>query len=98
MLQDLLGHFYKPLGRTSWMPGVIGSSAVIVAAWGFFLVQGVRDPLGGINSLWPLFGIAHQLLASIALAVDTTVILKMHGPKDLWITCVPLVWLVIVTF
>jgi carbon starvation protein len=98
MLQDLMGHIWKPLGRTSWMPGVLATSAVIVAAWGFFLIQGVRDPLGGINSLWPLFGIANQLLAAIALSVATTIILKMHGPKYMWITCVPLSWLIVVTF
>jgi carbon starvation protein len=97
MVQDLGGRVWKPFARTSWMPGVLISSAIIVALWGYFLYQGVVDPLGGINSLWPLFGISNQLLAAVALVVATTILMKMGRMRWIWVTLLPMVWIVIIT-
>jgi carbon starvation protein len=97
MLQDTLGNVWKPIGRTSWKPGVYATSAIIVGAWGYFLWAGVTDPLGGIYQLFPLFGIANQLLAAIALTVATTILIKSGRLKWAWVTAVPLAWDVTVT-
>jgi len=92
MIQDLVGNVWRPFARTSWLPGNIIASALIVAGWGYFLWAGVNDPLGGINQLFPLFGIANQLLAAVALTVGTTILIKMGKLRYAWVTALPLAW------
>ncbi|MFI1354276.1 carbon starvation CstA family protein [Streptomyces sp. NPDC020898] len=98
MLQDMLGNVWKPIGRVNWKPGIWLCSGLVVAAWGYFLHSGATDPLGGINQLFPLFGIANQLLAAIALTVCTTVLIKSGRLRWAWVTGVPLAWVVAITF
>src|SRR3984885_1909801 len=94
MVQDLAGHVWKPLARSSSTFASVLASAAMVSAWGYFLWQGLQDPLGGINSLWPLFGIANQLLAAVALVVATTILLKMGRIRWVGLTLIPTAWLV----
>ncbi|MGW6022634.1 carbon starvation CstA family protein [Streptomyces sp. NPDC055099] len=92
MLQDMLGNVYKPFKNVSWKPGLIITSAVVTGLWGYFLWVGVHEPLGGINQLFPIFGISNQLLAAVALAVCTTLLVKSGRLKWAWITGIPLAW------
>ena len=97
MLQDMLGNFNKKMGETSYMPSVVLTSAIVVAGWGYFLYIGVIDPNGGVNILWPLFGIANQMLAAIALCVATGILVKSDKLQYAWVTALPLAWLVTIT-
>ena len=97
MLQDMFSNIHPKLGETSWLPSIILSSAIVVLCWGYFLYIGVIDPNGGVNILWPLFGIANQMLAAIALSVGTAILIKTGRIKFAWITTIPLTWLLIIT-
>lgn len=97
MIQDLLGSFFKPLGNTDSLPANLLATTLAVSGWGYFLYQGVIDPLGGINTLWPLFGIANQMLAAMALILCTTVLIKMKKARFAWITGLPCAWVLITT-
>jgi carbon starvation protein len=97
MIQDMLGHLYKPLGDTEYLPANVLATVLCVGAWGYFLYQGVVDPLGGINTLWQLFGVGNQMLAGIALLLCTSVLVKMKRERYVWVTLVPTAWLLVTT-
>ncbi len=97
MVHEMSGRIWKPLARTSWLPAVLFCSVIVVGAWGYFLYQGVIDPLGGINSLWPLFGISNQLLATVALVLATTILMKMGRLRWIWVTMIPMAALINIT-
>src|SRR5947208_16447675 len=97
MIQDMLGHVYAPLGNTEFLPANLVGTGLCVALWGYFLYQGVVDPLGGINTLWQLFGVGNQMLAGIALILCSSVLVKMKRERYVWVTLVPTAWLLITT-
>lgn len=97
MVQDMLGNVIPKMKQVDWLPGNLIGSGIVSAGWGYFLYQGVVDPLGGIKTLWPLFGIANQMLAAIAFAVGTTIIFKMGKARYSWVTLVPMAWLTTAT-
>ncbi|HEX6136824.1 MAG TPA: carbon starvation CstA family protein, partial [Casimicrobiaceae bacterium] len=97
MIQDMLGHVYRPLGNTEFLPANVLATVLCVGAWGYFLYQGVIDPLGGINTLWQLFGVGNQMLAGIALLLCTSMLVKMKRERYVWVTVVPTAWLLITT-
>ncbi len=97
MIQDMLGHVYAPLGNTEFLPANLVGTGLCVAMWGYFLYQGVVDPLGGINTLWQLFGVGNQMLAGIALLLCSTMLVKMKRERYVWVTLVPTAWLLVTT-
>jgi carbon starvation protein CstA len=97
MIQDMLGHVYRPFGNTEYLPANVLGTGLCVGLWGYFLYQGVVDPLGGINTLWQLFGVGNQMLAGIALLLCTSMLVKMKRERYVWVTLVPTAWLLITT-
>jgi carbon starvation protein len=97
MIQDLLGHIYAPLGHTESVFSNVVATVLCVAGWGWFVYQGTVDPLGGVNTIWPLFGISNQMLAGIALLLATTILIKLKRERYAWVTLAPTAWLLVCT-